>query len=74
MLEPLLDFQVPSKGSFYAKLDKVDFDDHKKTAINKFANDLSHHTGKGFDPARVAQSQKGMIEGRTVRPSARAIA
>lgn len=58
VLETFLDFHVPSKGSLYAKLDKVDFDDHKKTAINKFANDLSHHTGKGFDPALVAESQK----------------
>jgi wobble nucleotide-excising tRNase len=58
VLETFLDFHVPLKGSLYAKLDKVDFDDHKKTAINKFANDLSHHTGKGFDPALVAESQK----------------
>ena len=58
VLETFLDFHVPSKGSLYAKLDKVDFDDHKKTAISKFANDLSHHTGKGFDPALVAESQK----------------
>ncbi|GAD60052.1 hypothetical protein MBEBAB_2302 [Brevundimonas abyssalis TAR-001] len=58
VLETFLDFHVPSKGSLYAKLDKVNFDDHKKTAINKFANDLSHHTGKGFDPALVAESQK----------------
>ena len=58
VLETFLDFHVPSKGSLYAKLDKVDFDDHKKTAINKFANDLSHYTGKGFDPALVAESQK----------------
>lgn len=58
VLETFLDFHVPSKGSLYAKLDKVDFDDHKKTAINKFANDLSHHTGKGFDPALVAESRK----------------
>ena len=58
VLETFLDFHVPSKGSLYGKLDKVAFDDHKKTAINKFANDLSHHTGKGFDPALVAESQK----------------
>lgn len=58
VLETFLDFHVPLKGSLYAKLDKVDFDEHKKTAINKFANDLSHHTGKGFDPALVAESQK----------------
>jgi wobble nucleotide-excising tRNase len=58
VLETFLDFHVPSKGSLYAKLDQVKFDGHKKTAINKFANDLSHHTGKGFDPALVAESQK----------------
>lgn len=33
MLETFLDFHVPSKGALYAKLKKVDFEDHKKIAI-----------------------------------------
>lgn len=58
VLETFLDFHVPSSKSLYQKLDEVDFDPLKKTAIYKFANDLSHHTGKGFDPALVAEAQK----------------
>ena len=42
------------------KLDETAFDPHKKTAIYKFANDLSHHTGKTFDPALVAETQKNV--------------
>lgn len=58
VLDTFLDFHVPSADSPYQKLEMVDFDRHKKTAILKFANDLSHHTGKGFDPAIVAETQK----------------
>lgn len=58
VLETFLDFHVPSSKSLYMKLEETDFDPHKKTAIYKFANDLSHHTGKGFDPALVAEAQK----------------
>lgn len=58
VLETFLDFHVPSSKSLYLKLEETDFDPHKKTAIYKFANDLSHHTGKGFDPALVAEAQK----------------
>ncbi len=58
VLETFLDFHVPSKKNLYQKLDQVTFDPHKKTAIYKFANDLSHHTGKSFDPAIVAETQK----------------
>lgn len=73
VLETFLDFHVPSNKSLYQKLDETNFDSHKKTAIYKFANDLSHHTGKSFDPALVAEAQKNtaylleMIE--TVAPS-----
>ena len=42
----------------YQKLEETKFEPHKKTAIYKFANDLSHHTGKGFDPALVSEAQK----------------
>lgn len=58
VLETFLDFHVPSGKSLYLKLEETDFDPHKKTAIYKFANDLSHYTGKGFDPALVAEAQK----------------
>ncbi|MFS2108400.1 AAA family ATPase [Sphingomonas sp. Sphisp140] len=58
VLETFLDFHVPSSKSLYMKLEETGFDPHKKTAIYKFANDLSHHTGKSFDPALVAEAQK----------------
>lgn len=58
VLETFLDFHVPSSKSLYMKLEEADFEPHKKTTIYKFANDLSHHTGKGFDPALVAEAQK----------------
>lgn len=58
VLETFLDFHVPSKKKLYGKLDETVFDPHKKTAIYKFTNDLSHFTGKGFDPALVAETQK----------------
>ncbi|UZW58239.1 AAA family ATPase (plasmid) [Sphingobium sp. JS3065] len=58
VLETFLDFHVPSRKSLYQKMDDVDYDPIKKTAIYKFANDLSHHTGKSFDPALVAEAQK----------------
>lgn len=57
-LETFLDFHVPSKDKLYRKLENTDFDPHKKAAIYKFTNDLSHFTGKGFDPALVAETQK----------------
>ena len=60
VLETFLDFHLPSKKSLYRKLDETDFDPHKKTAIYKFTNDLSHFTGKGFDPALVAETQKNV--------------
>ena len=58
VLETFLDFHVPSNKSLYRKLENINFDDHKKTAIYKFTNDLSHRTGRGFDPALVAETQK----------------
>lgn len=61
VLETFLDFHVPSNRSLYQKLEETAFDQHKKTAIYKFANDLSHHTGKAFDPALVAETQKNVI-------------
>jgi len=61
VLETFLEFHMPHPKGLYEKLDAVSFDRHKKTAIFKFANDLSHRTGKGFDPALVAETQKNVI-------------
>ena len=58
VLETFLDFYEPSKKSLYRKLDEIKFHPHKKTAIYKLTNDLSHFTGKGFDPALVGETQK----------------
>lgn len=58
VLETFLDFHVPERKSLYAKLADVMFDENKKTAIYKFANDLSHFTGQGFEPGLVQESQK----------------
>lgn len=60
VLETFLEFHMPQKRSLHSKLESVDFDKQKKTAIYKFANDLSHLTGKGFDPALVAETQKNV--------------
>jgi len=60
VLETFLDFHLPSNKSMYQKLEETQFEAHKKTAIYKFANDLSHHTGKTFDPALVSESQKNV--------------
>ena len=43
---------------FEALWEDTEFDDHKKAAIYKFTNDLSHRTGKGFDPALVPRPRK----------------
>jgi hypothetical protein len=60
VLETFLEYYEPSKANLYEKLDGLDFDALKKTAIFKFSNDLSHMTGKGFDPALVAETQKNV--------------
>lgn len=58
VLETFLEYYEPSSANLYKKLDAIDFDPLKKAAIFKFANDLSHMTGKAFDPALVAETQK----------------
>lgn len=60
LLETFLEFHSPSNEKLYKKLETVDFDEIKKAAIFKFTNDNSHRTGKGFDPAIVAESQKNV--------------
>lgn len=57
VLETFLDFYVPERKTTYAKLNDLPFDKQKKTAIYKFANDLSHFTGQGFEPGLVQESQ-----------------
>lgn len=58
VLETFLEYYKPSSDSMYKKIEAIKFDPLKKTAIYKFANDLSHITGKGFDPSLVAETQK----------------
>lgn len=60
LLETFLEFHSPSSEKLYKKLETVKFDEDKKAAIYKFTNDNSHFTGKGFDPAIVAESQKNV--------------
>ncbi|SFO47735.1 AAA family ATPase [Sphingomonas sp. OK281] len=60
LLETFLEFHSPSTATMYKQLEAVTFDEDKKTAIYKFTNDHSHRTGKGFDPAIVAESQKNV--------------
>jgi wobble nucleotide-excising tRNase len=58
LLETFLEFQHPSTGNLYKKLESTGFDEQKRTAIYKFTNDLSHRTGQGFDPALISETQK----------------
>ncbi len=60
VLETFLEFHVPANGSTYDQLSKTNFNEDKKAAIYKFTNDNSHITGKGFDPAIVAETQKNV--------------
>ena len=60
LLENFLMIMVPNSDSFYRKIESLDFDENKKTAIYKFTNDLSHITGKGFDPSLVQESQNNV--------------
>ena len=56
MLETFLE-QHSTGQSLYAKLENLDFEESKKTALYKFANDLSHPTFSGLDPALVGETQ-----------------
>lgn len=60
VLEAFLEFYYPGSETLYKKLERVEFDSIKKTALLKFANDLSHPTGKGFDPALVPETEKNV--------------
>ena len=73
VLEYFLMIMIPNSKSMYNKLELLEFDENKKTAIYKFTNDQSHITGNGFDPSLVPECQNNvkylieMIE--TVFPS-----
>lgn len=56
VLETFLE-QHSTGQSLYAKLENLDFEESKKTALYKFANDLSHPTFSGLDPALVGETQ-----------------
>lgn len=56
VLETFLE-QHSTGSSLYAKLENLDFEKSKKTALYKFANDLSHPTYSGLDPALVGETQ-----------------
>lgn len=60
LLESFLMMMVPNSDGLYSKIESLDFDENKKTAIYKFTNDLSHITGKGFDPSLVQESQNNV--------------
>lgn len=57
VLDSFLTIMIPDDSNAYQKLEQIDFDKNKKTAIYKFTNDQSHITGKGFDPSLVSESQ-----------------
>lgn len=60
VLDTFLMFRVPNGEGSYKKLEKLQFDENKKTAIYKFTNDQSHITGDGFDPSLVPETQKNV--------------
>lgn len=60
VLETFLMFRVPNGETPYKKMEKLTFDEDKKTAIYKFTNDQSHITGDGFDPSLVPETQKNV--------------
>lgn len=55
-LETFLAQRIPIKESSYKRLEKIPFDEVKKTAIYKFANDSSHMSGDGFEPSLVQET------------------
>lgn len=60
VLDTFLMFRVPSGENSYKKMEKLTFDEDKKTSIYKFTNDQSHITGDGFDPSLVPEAQKNV--------------
>ena len=60
VLDTFLLNNVPICANPYKRLQKIDFDEHKKAALYKFVNDESHITGGDIDPAVVAQIDEGI--------------
>ena len=60
VLENFLMIMIPNNESMFKKMEKLDFDENKKTAIYKFTNDQSHITGNGFDPSLVPECQNNV--------------
>jgi wobble nucleotide-excising tRNase len=56
VLETFLEQHSTGKG-IYQKLDNIKFDPAKKSALYKYANDLSHPTLSGLDPSLVGETQ-----------------
>lgn len=56
VLETFLE-QHSTGNSFYKKLENLDHDETKKSALYKYTNDLSHPTLSGLDPALVGETQ-----------------
>lgn len=59
VLEVFLDQHSHGNG-LYQKLENLEFDEQKKTALYKFSNDLSHPTLSGIDPSLVGETQKNV--------------
>jgi wobble nucleotide-excising tRNase len=57
VLEQFLEFICPTTDTNYHKLQNLNFNPVKKTALNKYANDFSHPTGKGLDPSLVDETR-----------------
>lgn len=61
VLDTFLMFRVPTTGEpSYKKMERLTFDENKKTAIYEFTNKQSHITGDGFDPCLVPEAQKNV--------------
>ena len=60
LLDTFLMFRVPNNETTYKRLEKLTFDEQKKSAIYKFVNDQSHITGSGFDPSLVPETKKNL--------------
>ncbi len=59
-LEYFLSVMVPNNESMFNKMQKLDFDQNKKSAIYKFVNAQSHMTGNDFNPSLVPECQKNV--------------
>lgn len=60
VLETFLMFRVPNSDNMFKKMEKIPFDEIKKSAIYKFVNDQSHITGSGFDPSLIPETQNNV--------------